>query len=166
MSLKKIFSDEDDEAVKVTPAETGIAPKTMLQRLAEIEAKQQAGASERTPKEQILEHGAVVQEARPDERVRWINIADPNIAESRRIQGYRILSAEEGGRRLGNELALAVIPREQYEKRVEHADKLHRARLGDNGEAILLRELDKVARELGKQGIRVTVDQLRENVSE
>ena len=132
-----------------------------LKTLSEIEAKNFAGAPDRTPKEVALARGAAVQEVMPDKRVRWINVADPAVREHRKQQGYTVLEEAQGGRTLGSELALAVLPREKYEAQVRRNEAMHRARIEDGGKQLLFAELESVARELrDKHGHKVNIEKL------
>lgn len=122
--------------------------------LKQIENKTVYGAPVRTPKQMLLD-ASDVQARYPDQRIRWVNIQDPQVAQARRNEGYRLLSAEEGGRAIGGELALMAIPRELYDARVKNQTRMNNERL-DSHKTEVERIVTAVARELrDKHGIRV-----------
>lgn len=133
----------------------------LLEALKIAEAKLHAGAPDRSPREQLLAYGAVVQELMPEYRVRWTSVFDPSMAEKRRQQGYERIPIEEGGKALGSELVLSRIPRKQYEAQVAKDQDLHRRRMEDGGKQILINELDKACRELrDKHNIRIKIEDI------
>lgn len=156
----------DGSAVHVNKiAESRADTGAILEAIRRIEAKTVSGAPSRSPMEQTLAYSETVQkaldEAGANRNVRWVAIGNPVIMESRKHQGYTVLPESEGGRRLGNDLAVATCPKELREDRARHAEKLHRARLEDSGKQILLAELDKTARELrDRHGIKVSPERL------
>lgn len=86
------------------------------QELDRVEAKTIPGAPNRLPKEMMLD-ASDVQAKHPDLHLRFVNIKDTNKAAGRLAEGYRRLSNEEGGRHLGDELALFGVPREVVERK-------------------------------------------------
>src|SRR5690348_7224420 len=87
-----------------TPGITGhSAPSAedQLKALERLERTTVPGAPIRTPRQLMLD-ASKVQEAHPDQHVRWVNIKDPQKAESRQMDGYRRLTSEEGGRQIGS----------------------------------------------------------------
>lgn len=88
-----------------------------------------AGAIPRDPKQLMLDASEV--QMRPenkDRRIRWINVGNDAKALTRKANGYQILSEKEGGRRVGN-LALAYLPRKEYDRRVAEVKKANQDRL-------------------------------------
>ena len=104
------------------------AVSKILKKLDEQEGKTIPGARVLTPKQQLMD-ASEAEKRNPDKRVRWVNIKDPQKAESRKIEGYVRLTPEEGGKALGDETALFAIPREKYEQRVAAQEQLNRERL-------------------------------------
>lgn len=117
----------------------------MKARLATEEAKTVPGAPTLTPKQQMLD-ASEVEKRHPDKVIRWVNIRDPQKAESRRVEGYVRLSEAEGGRSLGNDLALMAIPRAQHEAKVKAIRKLNDERLNAHR-----REMESVAESVARQ---------------
>lgn len=113
--------------------------------LDEVEARTVPGAPTLTPKQQMLD-ASDVEKRHPDKVIRWVNIRDPQKAESRRVEGYVRLSEAEGGRSLGNDLALMAIPRAAHEAKVQAIRKLNDERLNAHR-----REMESVAESVAKQ---------------
>lgn len=113
------------------------------------EAKTVPGAFSREPKQHLLD-ASDVQKRHPDKHIRWVNIKDPQKVESRQLEGYVRLTAEEGGRQVGGELALFAIPKAQYESRVAWQRQRNRELLtAHRGE--MQKEAQKLERELRDQ---------------
>lgn len=99
-----------------------------LKALREQEGRSVPGAMVLTPKQTMLD-ARDVEAKHPDKKLRWVNLRDRQKAESRKIEGYTRLSSDEGGRALGDEMALFFIPRDQHEARVENVRRLNDERL-------------------------------------
>lgn len=119
--------------------------KAQQKALDEVEARTVSGAPTLTPKQQMLD-ASEVEKRHPDKVIRWVNIRDPQKAESRRVEGYVRLSEAEGGRSLGNDLALMAIPRRLHEQKVAAIQKLNDDRLNAHR-----REMESVAESVAKQ---------------
>lgn len=102
--------------------------KAKQQQLAQVEKTTIPGAVSLTPKAQMLD-ARDVQERHPDKVLRWVNIRDRQKAEARQLAGYVRLSEDEGGRHLGDELALMAIPKKQHEARREAIKQLNDERM-------------------------------------
>lgn len=102
-----------------------------LKKLRETEGKIVPGANVLTPRESMLD-ASDVQEKHPDKHLRWVNIRDRQKAESRRLEGYVRLPSDEGGRHLGDELALMGVPREVHERKVAAIKKANEERLNSH----------------------------------
>ena len=136
--------------------------KDMRKKLDRVEAKTVPGAPVLAPKEQMLD-ASDVQAAHPDHRVRWIQTANAEKAQSRLADGYEIIPESEGGRRLGG-LALARTPRENYDRRVAAVDAKNKERLKAH-KADINRAVEAVARELRDQH-GISIDESRLMVDE
>lgn len=95
----------------------------------------------------------------PGKRVRWVSLKNEMRAAARIAGGYTRLSAEEGGRQVGN-LVLMVLPAEEHVRRVEQIKKLTKDRLdAHNREAEGMAEA--MSRELrDRHGINIPPEQL------
>lgn len=132
----------------------------ILEAIRATEAKIFAGAVDRTPKEVALGWGAAVQKENPDKAVRWCDVGDPQVWETRKQQGYTALPEEMGGKRIGN-LVLAAAPKKARDARLERAAELHRRRMEDGGKQALVNELEGVIRELrDKHNVRIKLEDL------
>jgi hypothetical protein len=110
------------------PAESAVTAGEQLAALDRFERKTVPGAPIRAPRQQLLDASAV-QKEHPGEHVRWVNIRDPQKAESRQMEGYKRLTSEEGGRQIGSELALMAAPVEIVQARVDAERQLNREKL-------------------------------------
>lgn len=117
----------------------------LKKKLEQVEATTVPGAPTLTPKQQMLD-ASDVEKRHPDKVIRWVNIRDPQKAASRQVEGYVRLSEAEGGRHLGNDLALMAIPRRQHEAKVAAIAKLNDDRLNAHR-----REMESVAESVAKQ---------------
>lgn len=106
-------------------APSGITTGEALAAMKRMEAIQVPGAPNRLPKELMLDASDAIAR-HPDKHLRWVNIKDPQKAMSRQLEGYTRLTSEEGGRTIGNELALMSIPKEKYEARIDAQRKRNR----------------------------------------
>ncbi|CAB4165134.1 hypothetical protein UFOVP1537_3 [uncultured Caudovirales phage] len=118
------------------------------------------GAYDNTPKQTML-NAKDVQEANPDKRVRWLNLRNPDKMSSRLAEGYTRMPKEEGGRSLGDEMALFAIPRSAYDRRVAYQNAENDRRTTAHNKE-WERIADGVAKELrDKHGISVDPERLR-----
>ena len=97
--------------------------------LERLEGTFEGGAVSLTPKERLLD-ARDVQEQHPDKHVRWLSLRNKEKMDARMEEGYAKLSEEEGGRQLGDSMALFAIPRELHEARVKRQEKMTRDRMG------------------------------------
>lgn len=133
--------------------------KKQKEALKRVEDKTIPGAPVLTPKEILLNADEAIAK-NPDKRVRWVNIKTPEKARSREAQGYRRLSAEEGGKSLGDALALFAKPRELYERDVARQKQLNKERLSQHN-----REMEQMADQVAqilrdKHGIKISAEKL------
>lgn len=145
------------------PAAQPISAAEALKNAEALERKMVPGAYSRTPKQAMLDRAEAVQEKHPDLRLRWVNVRDPQKAESRREDGYRRLTSEEGGMNIGDELVLMGAPRERVEAREAAQRQLNEERLVAHvGE--MERAVEGVAKALrDNHGIKVNPRQLLVN---
>lgn len=134
-------------------------PKEMLDKVKRVEETNLIGGNLLTPKQHLLD-ASDVQSAHPDKRVRFVSLRDPMKVSSRKAEGYSIVPSEEGGRRLGEELVLMEIPRERYEAKVKHIEKLNAERLKQHN-----REMEQTAEAVArilrdKHGIDVSTERI------
>ena len=137
-------------------------PKEIQAKLARVEATTgRSGAVPFQPKQQLLDASAV-QEKKKDKRIRWVNLRNPDKVMSRIAEGYRRIPESEGGKSLGEEMALFELPREEYERRVtairERNEQLHSSHKRE-----FERVVDGIARELrDKHGISIDTKRILE----
>jgi len=95
----------------------------------------------------------------PEHRVRWVSLKNAQKAIMRQASGYERISAEEGGRQVGD-LALMRLPAEEHARRVERIKMLNRDRLSvHNKEAEQMAEA--IAKELrDRHGISVSAEKI------
>lgn len=95
----------------------------------------------------------------PEKKIRWVSLRNEQKAQMRQASGYVRLSAEEGGRQVGN-LVLMALPRAEYERRIAEIKKINQDRLTiHNKEAEGIAE--GLARELrDKHHIDVSAEQI------
>lgn len=118
-----------------------------------------SGAVPRSPKQGLLD-ASDVEAAHPDKRVRWLNLKNPEKVVVRQAEGYTRLPAEEGGRSLGDEMALFAAPREVHEERVAAQTEENRRRESAHRNEFQ-RTVEAVARELrDRHGVNVSAEQL------
>lgn len=104
-----------------------------------------AGAVPRDPKQLLLDARDVsAMPVNKDRRIRWINVGSAERAEVRKHDGYQILAEKEGGRRVGN-LALAYLPKKEYERRVAVVKRANKERLDAHK-----REMEQMAESVAK----------------
>lgn len=137
------------------PSVSGVpSAEEQLAAARRTEARTVPGAVPRTPRQLMLDASAV-QEKHPDKHLRWVNIKDPQKAESRQMDGYTRLTSEEGGKQLGSELVLMGAPRELVEARIADERKLNRERL-EAPKRMMQEAAEGIARELrDNHGINV-----------
>jgi len=101
----------------------GVQEMKDLKSLRREEEKTVPGARVRTPRQQLVD-ARTVQAKHPDKHIRWVNIKDPQKVEERKNDGYVRLTSEEGGKSIGDQLALFAIPKEHAsQRRREHAER-------------------------------------------
>ncbi len=118
-----------------------------------------SGAIPRMPKQMMLD-ASEAKEKNPNMHLRWVTLRDPNKVASRKLDGYVEIAAKDGGKRIGDEMVLMGLPKDQYEQRRAQLDLESRRRLVQHqkqwedeaeGMAKMLRD---------KHGITVTAEQL------
>lgn len=119
----------EDLKAKQAEANQPISAKDALKAADALERKLVPGAYSRSPKQSMLDAAGASQEKHPDLRLRWVNVRDPQKAESRKAEGYRRLTSDEGGMNIGDELVLMGAPREVVEARIAAQHKLNDERL-------------------------------------
>lgn len=116
-----------------------------LKALQDLENKTVPGAAPLTPRQRMLDFSEV--EAKdPDHHYRIINIRDKDKAAMRIQEGFVRVSEDQGGRPLGDELALMKIPMAKYQERVRSQLDLARFR-----ETAHVQEMTAVAESIAKQ---------------
>jgi hypothetical protein len=140
--------------------DTKETPAQVLARLKQQEATTgRSGAIPRMPKE-IMFDASEAEARHPDKHLRWLNLADKNKMASRKAEGYTILPESEGGQKLGDEMVLAAIPKEQYEQRVAHQAAENERRLNSHTKE-WAEQAEGAARILRDQyGIKVSPEKL------
>lgn len=100
-----------------------------IRALERLEGTFEGGAVSLTPKERLLD-AREAQEMHPDKHVRWLSLRNKEKMDARIEEGYSKLSEEEGGRQLGDSMALFAIPRELRDARVKRQERMTRERMG------------------------------------
>jgi hypothetical protein len=137
-----------------------ISAAEALQNANALEARMIPGAPTRTPKQAMLDRAEPVQAKHPDLRLRWVNVRDPQKADSRMQEGYRRLTSEEGGMHIGDELVLMGAPRQLVEAREAQQRQLNDERLVAHRHE-MERAVEGVSKALrDNHGIRVNPKQL------
>lgn len=83
------------------------------------------------PKGRMLD-AREIEKQDPSHHYRFVNVKDPQKAEGRLEEGFRMVPESEGGRNLGGSLALMKIPREKYEARKDQERTLAKDRLSSH----------------------------------
>lgn len=94
-----------------------------------MEGKIEGGALSLTPKERLLD-AEEAKKLNPDSHVRWLSLRNTEKLDSRKEEGYVKLAEEDGGRQLGDSMALFAIPRQLRDARVKRQEESTRARMG------------------------------------
>lgn len=133
--------------------------KEIKDKLAREEATSgRSGAVPNAPKASLFD-ASDLQAKKPDYRLRWLNLRNPEKVAGRIQEGYAFLEGSES-RRLGDEYVLAQIPAEKQLERVER-QKARLSALTDASRAQFEREVEQVAKVLrDKHGINVTPEHL------
>lgn len=118
-----------------------------------------SGAVPLQPKHLML-NATDVQEKLPEHRVRWLNLKNPEKIATRMMDGYTRISSEEGGRHLGDEMALFKIPRKKYEERVSRQQSLSKERLSQHNTDMerFAENMSKILRD--KYSLNISTEQL------
>lgn len=136
-----------------------------LKALRRKEEKEVPGLRLRTPRQRLID-ARETQAKNPDKHVRWVNIKDPEKAESRKEDGYTRLTSEEGGKQIGDQAALFAIPKEQAVEMDRAFREEHQARL-DAHKAAMMRAAEEGAKALrDKAGLSVSAERLLINDAE
>lgn len=130
-----------------------------LRELRRTEEKVVPGVKINTPRARLLDNKEA-QKKNPDKHLRWVNIKDPEKAESRREDGYVRLSPEEGGKAIGDQLALFGIPKEAAENK-RQAHKLRQRQLLNAHRAAVRNDAEQAVRELrDTSGLAVSAERI------
>lgn len=130
-----------------------------LQALRRTEEKEVPGLQVRTPRARLLD-ASDVQKKHPDLHLRWVNIKDPEKVEARKEEGYKRLTTEEGGRQIGDALALFGIPKEVAQAKVHNFRRQDRIKLDAHRKA-MQEAAEAGVRELrDKGGIQVDTEKV------
>lgn len=119
--------------------------KKLKDSVSDVESKTVPGANVLTPRESMLD-ARDVEAQHPDKHLRWVNIRDRQKAESRKLEGYTRLAPSEGGRALGDELALMSISKERAEEKIERIKADNEARLSSHRS-----EMESMAESVARQ---------------
>ena len=135
------------------------AAKDIADRLKRAEEKTVVGANVLTPKQALLNADSA-KERHPDKHLRWVSLRDPMKVQAREAAGYKVLSTEEGGRRLSDGLILMGCSKEVYEARVKQIEDLNEQRLNHhrNEMAAAVEGVVRVLRD--KHGINVDLNRI------
>lgn len=146
----------ETEKPKESKAEVIARIKSMQAELKRMEATSgPSGAMSNEPTAVVLD-ASRQQASSPDKRFRWVHVTK---AARRQVQGYTRVSEADGGRQVGN-LILMTLPREEYDRRLEHQRKINRERL-----TVHNREVEEVAEGIAKylrdeKGINVRTEDI------
>lgn len=125
-----------------------------LKALRRQEEKEVPGLNVRTPRQRLLD-ASEVQKKHPDLHLRFVNIQDPEKVEARKLEGWRRLTSEEGGKQIGNSLALFGIPRQVAQQKASEFRRQDRLKLDAHRKA-MQQAVEEGARELrDKAGLQV-----------
>lgn len=153
----RTMSIDDLKAKKI--AEAGEKPQTLREAIDQFNRKEATtvqGAPSRGQKADLL-RADEAQEMNPDAHLRWVS---PTKAESRIADGYVTVASSEGGKRLGNELILMGIPKQEHERRVAELKAKTDERLYAHV-AEFQTAAEAVARELrDRHGLKVSAEDL------
>lgn len=155
----KNLGSQPSDATDPTTADRKAERDQIIKKLSRLEEKTTPGASDLSPKQALFD-ATDVQKRHPDKRVRWVSLKNPDKVLARKLEGYELMSEADGGRRLGEDSALAAISREKYEARVKRQEALAKARLSQHKTemAALAEGLAKQLRD--RHGIDIDVDRL------
>jgi len=157
-----------DENQTPTPEKAAIAavskPSTteILKELDRLERTTIPGGMPMAPKQMMLDATDVAAK-HPDLHLRWVNIRDPQKAGARQFSGYRRLAPDEGGKSLGDELALFACTKERHDAVKEHNRRTHEARLVAHKRE-MEQAVEAVAREMqDRYGVKIDTSRLMVN---
>lgn len=151
--------DSASQAQKASPSEAKRQLEGISAALAHIEAQQLSGAASLTPKDVMLDLSDL-KAKHPDKHFRWVNIKSPGAADLRRVNGYIRVPESEGGRQLGDELAIFVCTQANHDRVTAQHKRLNEARLSAH-KADVEQLAEGIAKELrDKHGIKVDAERL------
>jgi hypothetical protein len=147
---------DEKDLVKPSPAEAKAAIEGMQEKLNQVERTTgRSGAIPRTPKQKLLD-ASDVQAARPNKRVRWVNLKN---AEKRTGDGYERIPVADGGRQAGD-LALFELDRPEYDRRVAE-QKARNKELLRSHETEVERMADEVAKVMrDRHGLSINAEDI------
>lgn len=158
--------DSVNKELAGTPAEeaarTREAVKALSQKLRDTEAKNLSGAAPRSPRSGLLDIREL-QAMHPEVHYRYVNMTDPQKVRGRRNRGYVPVTdeeAKEGGVdvRIGSELVLMKLPREEYERLVSEQKRINKERLKAH-QSEATKAAEAIVRELkDKHGLDVPLE--------
>lgn len=126
----------------------------IAKKLNRVEETTVVGVASLTPKQSLIDASAV-QKQHSNSRVRWVSLRDPQKIESRKAEGYTIVPADQGGRRLGDALVLMEIPRAQYDAKIKQQEAMNKARLHQHKDE-MQRVVESVVKQMRDRGIDVS----------
>ncbi|HEY6022405.1 MAG TPA: hypothetical protein VIY48_21860 [Candidatus Paceibacterota bacterium] len=157
--LKLDASGSANTAPKPTQEQARQNLRSMSDALAHIEAQQLSGAPSLTPKEVMLDISDLKAQ-HPDKYFRWVNIKSPGNADVRRVNGFIRVPESEGGRQLGDELALFVCTAANRDRQLANFKRLNESRLQAH-KADVEQLAEGIAKELrDKHGIKINAERL------
>ena len=136
--------------------------KEIQSKLARQEATTGSSGAIPLMRKQMLLDASAVEKKRPDNRIRWVNLRNPDKVMSRISEGYSRISDADGGKKLGEEMALFELPREVFDQRIAAMTKRNAA-LHSSHRQEFERVVDGIARELrNKHGINIDTQRILE----
>lgn len=135
------------------------AVSDLVKKLHRQEQTSTPGADVLTPKQMLLDARSV-EKANPDKRIRWVSLKNAEKMQSRQAEGYSVVPADRGGKRLGDNYVLMEISREKHEARVNRQNNLNQVRLKQHKDE-MGQIVEAVARELrDKHGLSVNPERI------
>ena len=119
-----------------------------------------SGAASRAPLANIMDASDVAVKLGPEKHLRWVNIKDVNKVALRKTMGYERVSEADGGRVLGDEMALFVVPTAMHERAVKEQKEENVRRLSSH-KTEMQQVAENTARILrDKYGVNVKAERL------
>lgn len=150
-----------EEPKEMSTAERIAERNKIVKDVKRLEEVSTPGANVLAPKQALLD-ARDVEAKRPDKRVRWVSLRNPDKMLARKSEGYSIVPESEGGRRLGDDLVLMEIDRKVYDARVARQEKMNKDRLKQH-KTEMEGLAERMAKQLRDQGIDIDVNRLLVN---